>query len=78
MIGERRVELASATALWYHTGLPPVPLRWVLIRDPQGRFATQEFATLCGAGAEPADLRAATGGAVQITRPATGCSFGVE
>jgi hypothetical protein len=25
--------------------LPPVPLRWVLIRDPQGRFATQ--ALLC-------------------------------
>jgi len=43
--GERRVELASATALWYHSGLPPVPLRWVLIRDPQGHFATQ--ALLC-------------------------------
>jgi DDE superfamily endonuclease len=43
--GERRVELVSATALWYHTGLPPVPLRWVLVRDPHGRFATQ--ALLC-------------------------------
>jgi hypothetical protein len=30
---ERTVELVSDTALWYHTGLPPVPLRWVLIRD---------------------------------------------
>ena len=39
--GARRVELVSATALWYHTGVPPVPLRWVLVRDPQGRFATQ-------------------------------------
>jgi len=37
--------LASHTALWYHTGLPPVPLRWVLIRDPHGVFATQ--ALLC-------------------------------
>ena len=32
---ERTVEVASATALWYSTGLPPVPLRWVLIRDPE-------------------------------------------
>jgi len=39
--GARTVAVASATAVWYHTGLPPVPLRWVLIRDPQGRFATQ-------------------------------------
>jgi hypothetical protein len=43
--GERAVEVASATAVWYHTGLPPVPLRWVLIRDPQERFDTQ--ALLC-------------------------------
>jgi hypothetical protein len=43
--GERTVEVASATAVWYHSGLPPVPLRWVLIRDPQGKFATQ--ALLC-------------------------------
>lgn len=50
--GGRSVEVASDTALWYHTGLPPVPLRWVLVRDPQGIFATQ--ALLCtDLGAEP-------------------------
>lgn len=43
--GERLIEVASGTALWYHTGMPPVAMRWVLIRDPQGRFATQ--ALLC-------------------------------
>jgi hypothetical protein len=43
--GPRLVEIASATAVWYHSGLPPVPLRWVLIRDPRGRFTTQ--ALLC-------------------------------
>jgi hypothetical protein len=42
---ERTVEVVSQTALWYHTGLPPVPIRWVLIRDPQRKFATQ--ALLC-------------------------------
>ena len=34
----RRMELASATAVWYHAGLPPVPLRWVLVRDPAGPY----------------------------------------
>jgi DDE superfamily endonuclease len=43
--GERIVEVASATALWYSSGSPAVPLRWVLIRDPQGEFETQ--ALLC-------------------------------
>jgi hypothetical protein len=42
---ERTVEVVSQIAIWYHTGLPPVPLRWVLIRDPKGKFATQ--ALLC-------------------------------
>jgi hypothetical protein len=53
--GERTVEVASATAVWYHTGLPPVPLRWVLIRDPQEEFALQ--ALLCtDLAAEPAQI----------------------
>lgn len=32
---ERTVEVVSRTAIWYSTGLPAVPLRWVLIRDPR-------------------------------------------
>jgi hypothetical protein len=43
--GDRTVEVCSGTALWYHPGLPPVPIRWVLIRDPAGTFPTQ--ALLC-------------------------------
>jgi len=42
---ERQVEVVSETALWYSTGFPPVPIRWVLIRDPDGKFPTQ--ALLC-------------------------------
>ena len=30
----RIVELATGTAVWYHSGLPPVPIRWLLVRDP--------------------------------------------
>jgi len=36
----REMELASATAVWFHYGKPPVPIRWVLIRDPQGEYET--------------------------------------
>jgi hypothetical protein len=39
--GERTVGVASGTAVWYSTGLPAVPIRWVVVRDPQGEFATQ-------------------------------------
>ena len=42
---DRLIEVCSRTAVWYHTGLLPVPIRWVLIRDPQQRFDPQ--ALLC-------------------------------
>ncbi|MEM9998976.1 MAG: hypothetical protein AAF809_14835 [Bacteroidota bacterium] len=31
------VEVATGTAVWYHSGYPTVPLRWVLVRDLSGR-----------------------------------------
>jgi hypothetical protein len=45
--GERNrvLQIVSDTAVWHHPGAPVVPLRWVLIRDPQGAFPTQ--ALLC-------------------------------
>ena len=43
--GERDVEICSATAVWRHSGMPIVPIRWVLVRDPQHRFEPQ--ALLC-------------------------------
>jgi hypothetical protein len=42
---ERVVEITAATAVWYHSGMPPLPIRWVLVRDPHGEFAPQ--ALLC-------------------------------
>lgn len=41
----RPVDIASATAVWYHKGAPAIPIRWILIRDPLGQFETQ--ALLC-------------------------------
>ena len=43
--GRRTVEIVSSTAVWYHNGMPPLPIRWVLIRDPKGVFKPQ--ALLC-------------------------------
>jgi len=38
---QRSVELASGTAVWYHSAKPVVPIRWVLIRDLEGKFEPQ-------------------------------------
>jgi hypothetical protein len=41
--GPRTVETTTGTAVWYHTGRPVVPIRWVLVRDLQGKFDAQAF-----------------------------------
>ncbi len=52
---DRLVELCSGTALWHHPGMPVVPLRWVLVRDPLAEFRPQAF--LCSdLEAEPAQV----------------------
>jgi len=43
--GQREMDIVSGTGVWYHTGKPPLPIRWVLLRDPQGKFKPQ--ALLC-------------------------------
>jgi hypothetical protein len=43
--GDRVVEIYSDTADWRHSGMPVVPIRWVLLRDPCRRFDPQ--ALLC-------------------------------
>jgi DDE superfamily endonuclease len=42
---ERCLEFCSQTAVWFHSGQAPLPIRWVLLRDPLGQFAPQ--ALLC-------------------------------
>jgi hypothetical protein len=43
--GEREIEIVTGAGVWYHPGKPLVALRYVLIRDPRGRFRPQ--ALLC-------------------------------
>jgi len=42
---KRTIEITSGTAVWFHSGHPAVPMRWVIVRDPLGKFKTQ--ALLC-------------------------------
>jgi DDE superfamily endonuclease len=42
---ERCLEFCSQTAVWFHSGQAPLPIRWVLLRDPLGQFEPQ--ALLC-------------------------------
>jgi hypothetical protein len=77
--GERALEVASATAAWRHGGLPVVPIRWVLVRDPEHRFATQ--ALLCTDPAqEPARIIAwfVRRWQVEVTFQAVRAHLGVE
>ena len=38
---QRDVDALTGTAIWYRTGLAPVPIRYVLIRDVANKFAPQ-------------------------------------
>ena len=55
--GPRAVQVATGTAVWYRVGLPVVPLRWILIRDPQPQFRPQALLST--------DLEVAPGQAIQ-------------
>jgi hypothetical protein len=42
--GEKRtLQVLSQTALWYRVGLDPVPIRWVLVHDPQDQLQDEAF-----------------------------------
>jgi hypothetical protein len=41
----RDIELSTHQAIWFHNGKPPVPIRFILIRDVKGKFDPQ--ALLC-------------------------------
>jgi hypothetical protein len=77
--GERTIEIASETAVWRQGGLPVVPVRWVLVRDPESRFAPQ--ALLCTEPTrEPAQIVAwfVRRWTVEVTFQEARAHFGVE
>ena len=52
---QRKLLTATGTAVWYHSGLPPVPIRRVLVRDPSGEHDPQAFLST-DLNAEPATI----------------------
>jgi hypothetical protein len=39
----RHLQVISGTALWYRFGLTPLPVRWLVVRDPKGRSETRAY-----------------------------------
>jgi len=39
----RALDVASGVALWHRPGQPPLPIRWVLVRDPFGKLSPAAF-----------------------------------
>ena len=40
---EQSMQVASGTAVWYRIGLPVLPIRWVLTRDPEGKVQSKAY-----------------------------------
>ncbi len=38
-----QLEVATGRAVWWHPGMPVVPLRWVLVKDPTGKLDPKAF-----------------------------------
>jgi hypothetical protein len=51
---ERTLGLATGTAWWYHPGFAPLPIRWVISRDPEGKLEPRAWFST-----RPADTAAA-------------------
>lgn len=75
----RIVEIASGTALWYRGGVPPVPIRWLLVRDPKGELEPQAFLAT-DLDARPCDILAwfVRRWQVEVTFEETRAHLGVE
>jgi hypothetical protein len=43
----RTIQITSGTCVWFHYGKPAVPIRWVLIRDPQAAFEPLALLSTC-------------------------------
>jgi hypothetical protein len=72
-------EITSDTALWYRTGTPVLPVRWVLVRDPDAKRAPQAFFST-DITLEPADIIAlfVRRWQIEVTFAETRAHLGVE
>ena len=77
--GGKALDIASGTALWYRPGTPVLPIRWVLVRDPDGKRAPQAFFSTDTA-LEPAEIIAlfVRRWQIEVTFAETRAHLGVE
>ncbi|MBW1746075.1 MAG: transposase [Deltaproteobacteria bacterium] len=40
---KRSLEIFSGISLWYTPGKAPVPIKWIVVRDPEGKLRTEAF-----------------------------------
>lgn len=78
-IDGKSLEITSDTALWYRPGTPVMPIRWVLVRDPDGKRAPQAFFST-DITLEPADIIAlfVRRWQIEVTFAETRAHLGVE
>jgi hypothetical protein len=51
----REVEVATGTAIWYRSGMPLVPIRWVIVRDKDRKVRVKGpalYRSKCGPGTD--------------------------
>lgn len=76
---QKEMEIATATACWYHSGKPVVPLRWVLLRDPEGKLGPVALlSTDLALPAERIVVYFARRWSVEVTLEETRAHLGVE
>ena len=46
----RCLQISSGTALWYRSGQPPLPLRWVLVRHGDAQYPPRAYFSTCPSG----------------------------
>jgi hypothetical protein len=61
---DRALEIASGTAVWYHNGMEPLPIRWVMTRDSAGRMEPRAYFST-----RPKDEAASIPGEIVKRRP---------
>ena len=75
----KALEITSGIALWYRPGTPVLPVRWVLVRDPDGKRDPQAFFST-DITLEPADIIAlyVRRWQIEVTFAETRAHLGVE
>src|SRR4029077_18057084 len=73
----RLVEISTGTALGYRGGVPPVPIRWLLVRDPTGELEPQALLAT-RLNARPVDILAWFVSRWQVTFAEVRAHLGVE